>query len=262
MGDGERLEWLLLMDPPADGPWNMALDEALLEAAEADGLCALRLYAWDPPALSFGRHEPALRRYDREAIAARGLATVRRPTGGRAVWHHREVTYSVAARSAAFGSLRETYHAIHSVLAAALTTLGAAVRLATGRSAQGGPAAGACFAGAAGGEVVAQAGGKVVGSAQVRSGRAFLQHGSILLAAEQEVVSSVTRGPAEAPDATGLLELVLPKRATFAAVSGAVAAAAGGWGVPGSPTTLPASVRARAEALLPRYAGAEWTWRR
>ena len=60
----------------------MALDEALLEAAEAEGLCTLRLYAWDPPALSFGRNEPAQRRYDRDAIAARGLATVRRARPG------------------------------------------------------------------------------------------------------------------------------------------------------------------------------------
>ena len=75
----------------------MALDAALLEAAERDGLRALRLYAWQPGTLSFGRNEPATRRYDRAAIEARGLATVRRPTGGRAVWHHHEVTYAVAA---------------------------------------------------------------------------------------------------------------------------------------------------------------------
>ena len=61
----------------------MALDAALLSAAERDGACTLRLYAWDPPTLSFGRNEPALRRYDRAAIGARSLAVVRRPTGGR-----------------------------------------------------------------------------------------------------------------------------------------------------------------------------------
>ena len=70
------MSWLLLHDGPACGTWNMALDEALLEAA-GDGQCALRLYAWDPPAISFGRNEPALRRYDRDAISSRGLDTVR-----------------------------------------------------------------------------------------------------------------------------------------------------------------------------------------
>ena len=61
------MSWLLLHDGPAGGAWNMALDEALLEAAN-DGQRTLRLYAWNPPAISFGRNEPALRRYDRAAI--------------------------------------------------------------------------------------------------------------------------------------------------------------------------------------------------
>src|SRR3990172_5536553 len=104
----------------------MALDEALMEAEEAGGLKSLRLYAWDPPTLSFGRNEPALRRYDRAAIAARGLATVRRPTGGRAVWHHREVTYSVAAPADTFGALRDTYREIHAMLAGGVAPRGAA----------------------------------------------------------------------------------------------------------------------------------------
>ena len=159
------MSWLLLIDPPASGAWNMALDAALLEAAATEGLATLRLYAWDPPTLSFGRNEPALRRYDRDAIRRRALATVRRPTGGRAVWHHREVTYAMAAPSATFGSLRDTYHEIHAMLAAALQSLGAAVGLAGERQAAG-VDAGACFASAAGGEVMAANGGKVVGSAQ------------------------------------------------------------------------------------------------
>lgn len=254
--------WLLLVDAPRSGAWNMALDEALMEAAEAEGLKSLRLYAWDPPTLSFGRNEPALRRYDRAAIAARGLATVRRPTGGRAVWHHREVTYAVAAPATTFGSLPDTYREIHALIAAALRALGADVRLADDR-AVGGVGAGACFATAAGGEVVAEAGGKVVGSAQLRGDGAFLQHGSILLAAEQDVVASLAIGPTGAPAATGLAELVYPRRATWSAVSAAVVeAAVSRWRVPESPGPLPAGIRAQAEALLPRYTRPEWTWRR
>src|SRR5258708_8481114 len=61
------------------GPDNMALDQALLEEADESGAAFLRLYRWNPPCLSFGRNEPALARYDRERIAARGLAVVRRP---------------------------------------------------------------------------------------------------------------------------------------------------------------------------------------
>jgi lipoate-protein ligase A len=240
----------------------MALDEALLETAGAEGLSTLRLYAWDPPTLSFGRNEPALRRYDRHAITQRGLATVRRPTGGRAVWHHREVTYSVAAPDATFGSLRDTYLEIHAMLADALRGLGAAVVLAGDRPAAA-VGAGACFAAAAGGEVMTATGRKVVGSAQVRGSGAFLQHGSILLAAEQDVVSSVTLGHAEAPSATGVGELVGPGLATWDAVSSAVAqAAARRWSADATPGTLPDTVRRRAEARIARFEDQNWTWRR
>lgn len=256
------MSWLLLTDPPASGTWNMALDQALLEAAEAEGLRTLRLYGWNPPTLSFGRNEPARARYDRAAIESRGLAVVRRPTGGRAVWHHHEVTYSVAAPSAAFGPLRDCYREIHSMLADALACLGADVRLAEERPAAG-VGAGACFASAAGGEVVAEGGGKVVGSAQVRLGGAFLQHGSVLLVADQGLVRSLALGAADAPAATGLAELVFPRRATRQAVNGAVAdAAAARWGAPQAPGALPEPVHARAEALAARYADPAWTWRR
>lgn len=256
------MSWLLLRDAPAPGAWNMALDQALLETAAAEGLCALRLYAWDPPALSFGRNEPALRRYDRAAIERRGLAVVRRPTGGRAVWHHREVTYSVAAPAETFGSLRDTYREIHAMLAEALTSLGAAVRLAAERSAAS-VGSGACFASAAGGEVMADSGGKVIGSAQVRGSGAFLQHGSILLASDQDVVASVTAGAAQTPSATGLAELVYPRRATWDAVSSAIAgAAAARWGAPRVPGRPPSAVLSRAEHACSRFADPDWTWRR
>ena len=259
-----RNEWLVLIDGAGSGAWNMALDSALLRAAEQDGQCTLRLYSWDPPTLSFGRNEPALKRYDRNAIAARSLAVVRRPTGGRAVWHDREVTYAVAAPAEVFGSLRATYHEIHAMLAHALTALGAHVLLAADRP-PAGVGAGACFASAAGGEVMAATagGGKVVGSAQVRGDGAFLQHGSVLLAAEQDVVAAVTRGAADPPSAAGLMDLLPSNRATWACVSGAIhRAAAARWGAPATAGELPATIRARAAELLPRFADAAWTWRR
>jgi lipoate-protein ligase A len=257
-------EWLVLIDDPASGAWNMALDAALLRTAEQDHLATLRLYAWNPPALSFGRNEPALRRYDRAAVEARALAVVRRPTGGRAVWHHREVTYAVAAPASTFGPLRATYREIHATIAEALASLGAAVLLAADRPPPAaGVGAGACFASAAGGEVMAARGGKVVGSAQVRGDGAFLQHGSVLLAAEQEVVAEVTAGDADAPSATGLVDLLPAGAATWSAVAGAIhRAAAARWGAPAQAGTLPPPVRRRADALLSRYADPAWTWRR
>jgi lipoate-protein ligase A len=254
--------WTLLVDEPAGGAWNMALDQALLDAAEREGCATLRLYAWQPHTLSFGRNEPATRRYDRAAIERNGLAVVRRPTGGRAVWHADEVTYAVAAPNGVFGSLRETYRAIHGLLAEALMGLGAPVGLAPDRPAVG-VGAGACFASAAGGEVVTVNGGKVVGSAQVRTERAFLQHGSIILSGAQEEVAAVTVGGAEAPNVVGLAQLLPRAKATHAAVSRAIAsAAARRWDVPGTPEPLSAGLRDAAEALLPRYRDPAWTWRR
>ena len=103
------MRWTLLVDPVGQPGWqNMALDQTLLDLAVGEGRGFLRLYRWDPPCLSFGRHEPAMRRYDRAAIERQGLATVRRPTGGRAVWHADEVTYAVAAPAATLGSLSGT----------------------------------------------------------------------------------------------------------------------------------------------------------
>jgi lipoate-protein ligase A len=231
----------------------MAVDHALLRAAR-DGAAALRLYCWDPPCLSLGRNEPALERYDRAAIDRLGLATVRRPTGGRAVWHAAEVTYAVAGPADLFGSLPATYRAIHRMLADALRSLGVDATLAPDAAAVS-PSAGACFASPAGGEVVV-GGRKLVGSAQVRDGGAFLQHGSILLEDGQDVVSRVTRGPAPPVLATSL-GILLRRSVTFAEVRDAVAAAAetaweGTW-TPAPPPHLPS---------WGRYADPEWTWRR
>src|SRR5438874_10713974 len=81
----------------------MAVDEALLDESDRTGGAFLRLYRFSPPCLSLGRNEPARARYDRAAITRLGITVVRRPTGGRAVWHEHEVTYAVAAPLAALG---------------------------------------------------------------------------------------------------------------------------------------------------------------
>ncbi|HSE66942.1 MAG TPA: hypothetical protein VLB12_08145, partial [Gemmatimonadales bacterium] len=87
----------------------MARDQAMLDHAEAEGELILRLYQWDPPCLSFGRNESVLKRYHRDQIELLNLDVVRRPTGGRAVWHEHEVTYAVAGQVAQFGSLSAAY---------------------------------------------------------------------------------------------------------------------------------------------------------
>ena len=168
----------------------MAVDAALLDRTLATGEAFLRCYQWEPHCLSFGRHEPALRRYDTGQIRARGLSCVRRATGGRAVWHARELTYAVTAPLSAFGGMREAYAAIHALLAAALSTMGVHSLLAPRSSLTPGIDSGPCFATPVGGEVLVRQ-RKVVGSAQLRSGDAFLQHGSLLLADDQGLVEEL-----------------------------------------------------------------------
>ena len=244
------MEWSVIVEPGGrSGPENMAVDQALLEDAGRSARAYLRLYRWNPSCLSFGRNEPALTRYDRAEIERRGIAVVRRPTGGRAVWHDGEVTYAVAAPVALFGSLADSYRLIHERIAQALRTLGVAGVVAP----QGRPAAigaGACFASAVGGEVMVGE-KKVVGSAQIREGDAFLQHGSILLDGTQELVRSVTRGAAPAGGEASLRTLA-GRVVSFSEVADAIVAS---W------TPRPAASQAP-RTTTGRFADPEWTWRR
>ncbi len=254
------MRWFLIEESTGRrGAENMWVDDALLRRAAEEGVGFLRLYRWAPACLSFGRNEPATRRYDRAAIAARGLDTVRRPTGGRAVWHDTEVTYAVAAPVAWFGTLAATYLAIHETIARAVREVGVAAELAAApaRGTSPSPAAGACFASPAGGEVTV-GGRKLVGSAQVREGAAFLQHGSILLDDAQDVVAAVTRGPAPPPSAASLTA-ALGRPVTFAELGAVLGRAAqGDWG--GAWSTAEAPVPAT--DVPNRYADDTWTWRR
>ncbi len=115
----------LWVDETARPGWsNMSIDMALLDRAEQQAESWFRLYRWEPGCLSFGRHEPASRRYDAERIGRLGLDAVRRPTGGRAVWHESELTYAVACPCSRFPSLRDAYLEIHRLLAEALRSVG------------------------------------------------------------------------------------------------------------------------------------------
>jgi lipoyl(octanoyl) transferase len=242
---------------PRAGWLNMAIDRALLERAAA-GEAWLRLYAWSPACLSFGRHEPAARRYDRARIEGLGLDVVRRPTGGRAVWHAGELTYAVAAPATAFGTLREAYGEIHRVIRNALRAFGVPAELAPARSAIR-PDAGACFAAPAGGEVIV-GDNKLVGSAQLREDGALLQHGSILLADDQAMVARLTSGDPPA-DRSAPLARLLGRRVRWEEAAEAVtSAAADRWGAPGEHVDDCASVVQQAHGHGARFRSSAWTW--
>jgi lipoate-protein ligase A len=257
--------FLWIDETPRPGWANMAIDLALLECAEHQGESWLRLYQWDPHCLSFGRHEPATRRYDAERIQTLGLDTVRRPTGGRAVWHGPELTYAVAAPCAVYGSPSAAYLEIHRLLEEALGDLG--VEATRAPHTRPPPLdAGPCFSQPVGGEVLVD-GRKVIGSAQLRRGNALLQHGSILLQDEQGQAATLLRGstPAFISSAPAQSSLVddggQPLSASAVAVAVADRAArrwAGHW----QEVTQPRYVLRAAATHYPQFRSSAWTWAR
>jgi len=172
--------WRLLLDAPASGPWNMAVDEALLRSAQRGAPPTLRFYSWDGLWLSLGFAQalsPARRAACREA----GVGIVRRATGGRAVLHGGDLTYSVTAPASALpAGLQATYARIGEALRAGLAALGVAVERAGPSRAAAEQRAFDCFQAPAAEEICA-GGRKLAGSAQRRAGGAVLQHGSLRL---------------------------------------------------------------------------------
>lgn len=253
------LIWRVIEDGAQSGADNMARDHALalcLGAEEA----VLRLYAWRVPTVSFGRNEPSLGRYDRDDAATRGIDFVRRPTGGRAVLHAAEVTYSVVAPLRALGGLRDAYLRINQALVAALASLGVPASAAEDSAAL--PLdAGPCFQSPAGGEVVVQ-GAKLVGSAQARVEGALLQHGAIIMDGDQSALDEL-RGDGVVPDAPASVR-TWAAEASFDQVSASVRRAfelafGGGWNEAGYRSReLEEASRLRDE----KYALDSWTWRR
>jgi lipoate-protein ligase A len=240
----------------------MAIDSVLLALAETGGIGFLRLYRWSPPCVSFGRHEPATRRYDRARIAALGVDTVRRPTGGRAVWHDADLTYAVTAPKGALGDLRDSCESIHTLLCDALLLLGIAADRAPGPARAAGPGAGPCFAHAAGGELLV-AGRKVAGSAQLRTPLALLQHGSLLLRTGQHRLAQIIgAGQAKEPQASEPQGNPLPlgRPVSFADAADAVAHAARRWA--GCWPTLERGepILERAAAHADAFRSPAWTW--
>ncbi len=185
----------LLIDPPAPGPWNMAVDEALLERAAAGGGCCWRFYGWAPPTLSLGYFQPY---HDRERHpASLSCPAVRRASGGGAIVHDAEITYAlVLPAEHPLAVRRQTlYELVHAALVDVLRSGGIAAELCR----EGTPSRGAsqpflCFQRRTPGDVLVGT-AKIAGSAQRRKLGAVLQHGSLL----------VRRSPA-APELAGLSE--------------------------------------------------------
>ncbi len=175
------VRWRLLLDAPGAGPWNMAVDDALLRSARSGAPPTLRFYSWDGAWLSLGLSQPLAPA--RLAVCREvGVGVVRRATGGRAVLHGADLTYAVAAPAAALpAGLHATYALLGEALGQGLSALG----IASQRGGAGAPEPQAgefdCFQSLATDELCV-AGRKLAGSAQRRTGEGVLQHGSLRLA--------------------------------------------------------------------------------
>ena len=254
--------WRLLRTGAADAATNMALDEALLDRARETGEAVLRVYEWDAPSLSLGRNQTATGWYSARRAAALGVTVVRRLTGGRAVIHARELTYSVTAPVVADEPRRESYARINAVLVGALRRLGVAAEVADARGAAPRPDAAPCFEAPAAGELVV-GGRKLVGSAQWRDDGALLQHGSVLVDDDQPLLAELALRPRPAPPPAA------PLRAPLGAAPSAAAFldALGGAGreledCRAAPLAADGAVWARAAECRARYVDDAWTWRR
>jgi lipoate-protein ligase A len=175
--------WRLLLDGEANGAANMALDEAILSAVRL-GLSppTLRFYAWSPPCLSLGRNQP-LADVGLAACRAAGVDVVRRPTGGRAILHTDELTYSVALLQSdplAGGGVLESYRRLSEGLLAGFHRLGVQALQAIGQRKPAADLTAVCFETPSDYEITA-GGRKLVGSAQWRSKGGVLQHGTLPL---------------------------------------------------------------------------------
>lgn len=252
--------WRVLVNAPLSGALNMAIDEALMRRAAQSGEGVFRIYRWSNPTLTLGRHQRAREAFDPQLAAPLDVRLVRRMTGGRALLHWREVTYSVTAPLGA-EPLRETYTAINELLITALALLGVVATVAP-RSGRMPPPGGApCFELPAEGEILVGA-HKLVGSAQLRDSESMLQHGSILIADDQGLVGQVSPRPVVQMSPAATLTQALGREPVFEEVAAALQRALT-QRLPHPPQLFDVtSIMSIAEPLVAKYESDAWNWSR
>ncbi len=240
----------------------MARDSGLMERARETGESVLSVYSWERPTLSLGRNQTASGKYDLAAFERLGMGVVRRPTGGRALLHNREVTYSVTAPTACSGNLNESCERINGLLLEALFSLGVEARIAATAKPALPPGEIPCFAEPSKGELVSS-GRKLVGSAQVREDGALLQHGSILIEDDQALIADVSLVPPRldaVPAAT--LSAALGRSPDIREVAEALFAAVIWSEDAGARRLQESEVSALTARHVEKYRSEQWTWRR
>jgi lipoate-protein ligase A len=189
--------WRWLQDNPASAAWNMAADEAMMISCGSEaGWPTLRFYGWNPPAVSIGYFQRLATEIDQDVCQKLGIDIIRRLTGGRAVLHEQELTYSLVVREDepyVPSTVTESYRFFSRAIIAGLAKMGIAAEMKSPETHKGKPrtnASAACFDAPSHYEVTV-AGRKLVGSAQVRRAGVLMQHGSILLSLQPERMAAV-----------------------------------------------------------------------
>ena len=195
MSEQSATAWRFLNNAFGNAFSNMATDEQLVHSV-AGGKTppTVRVYGWKPAAVSFGYAQKIAKEVDLEEAAKQGIDIVRRPTGGRAILHWNELTYSVicpANHPIIGGNISSVYRSISECLVAGLTTVGVDAKLESKRSRVPSPrgkyVTSPCFSSTSQYEITLR-GKKLVGSAQRRMGKMILQHGSLLIGPEHKQV--------------------------------------------------------------------------
>ena len=175
--------WRLLITPTARGAWNMAVDESILEhIGRGEAAPTLRLYEWQPACLSLGYAQP-IADVDVHRLKDNGWDLVRRITGGRAILHTDELTYSVVASAnepSVEGSILESYNRLAKALLIAVQSLEIPVKVQEGKNQEKQTPNPICFEVPSTYEITVN-GKKLIGSAQARKKEVVLQHGSLPL---------------------------------------------------------------------------------
>ena len=213
--------WRLLITPPARGAWNMALDEAILEhAGRGASLPSLRLYAWAPACLSLGRAQP-FADVDTVRLETHNWEVVRRATGGRAILHTDELTYSISAPAdepQLAGTLLESYNRLAGALLMAMRDLGLPVEMKAGQTESNATLNPVCFEESSAYEIIID-GKKLIGSAQARRKGSVLQHGSLPLSGDLTRICQALAFPDESAREAAMQRL-LARAATVESVLG------------------------------------------
>lgn len=198
--DYQRTTWRVIEHPPSRGPWNMAVDEAILESVySGDSPPTLRLYAWEPGCLSLGHAQP-YSEVNFKALVENGWDVVRRPTGGRAILHVDELTYAVIAperEPRVKGGVLESYLRLSQALLESLRILGlspqAKEKSTGGKKGEPNPV---CFEVPSNYEITVN-GRKLIGSAQARRKEGILQHGALPLYGDLTRIVTALQFPCE-----------------------------------------------------------------